>query len=164
MPGHTDGKKDHHCYIFCRFQSWRTPCLTFWGVFKELFVATYNGIIEIFWLFAADIRGGTGVKPFFGWIKVETPGLKWIEVIFYFFCWFLSFLGSNQSGKTVVHQEVNCNLLAPLAQPSACFVRKRTWLCDDQPFLFAYFKQLQQIYSIRISIRTFFVIKMQCVV
>ena len=39
-----------------------------------------------------------------------------------------TFLGGNQSGKTG-HQEVNCNLLAPLAQESTCFVRKRTQLC-----------------------------------
>ena len=30
------------------------------------FQGTFCGEIEIFWLFAADIRGGTGVKPFFG--------------------------------------------------------------------------------------------------
>ena len=65
MPGHTDGKKDHqevNCYIFCRFQSWGKP------VFKPIWVFSRNfcGEIEIFWFFAADIRGGAGVKPFLG--------------------------------------------------------------------------------------------------
>ena len=29
------------------------------------------------------------------------------------------------------HQEVNCNLLAPLAQESTCFALQRTLLCDS---------------------------------
>ena len=54
-----------------------------------------------------------------------------------------AFLG-NQSGKRD-HQEVNCNLLAPLAQESTRVLRAKELDClRIKPFLFAYFQQLQE--------------------